>query len=80
MTASRPLSAIAADVRKHWKNVNYAAKPYLDAMATLNTINDKYFADDARTIVLYFLANARSFTGPDAKRIKADLKALAGVK
>lgn len=79
-TATRPLSVIAADIRKHWAKVNYAAKPYLDAMATLDTINDRYYADDARTIVLYFLSNARSFTGPDAKRIKADLKAILGGK
>lgn len=31
---------------------------------------------DAKTIVVYFLSNASSFRGPDAKRIKAELKSL----
>lgn len=77
----RPLSTIAAEIRKEWgAKVNYAAKPYLDAMATLNTMNDKYYADDAQYIVRYFLANAQSFRGDAAKRIKAELKAMAGIK
>ena len=77
----RPLSTIAAEIRKEWgAKVNYAAKPYLDAMATLNTMNDKYYADDAQYIVTYFLANAQSFRGDAAKRIKAELKAMAGIK
>jgi hypothetical protein len=31
-------------------------------------------------MVLYFLANAGTWRGPDAKRIKNELKALAGIK
>jgi hypothetical protein len=31
-------------------------------------------------MVLYFLANATTWRGEDAKRIKAELKKLAGVK
>ncbi len=70
----RPLYEIAADIRLYWKNVNYAAKPYLDALGYLTTIDDRYGWDDARSIVLYFLGNARSFRGEDAKRLKAELK------
>lgn len=78
----RSLSLIARDIRTHWvkkdgtPNVNYAAEPYLQAMARLKNITDTYYADDAKTIVVYFLSNARGFTGPDAKRIKAELKSL----
>lgn len=72
----RPLSVIAADIRRHWPNVNYAAVPYLEAMADLDAITDNYIADSARSIVLYFLSNARTWRGPDAVRIKAELKAL----
>lgn len=72
----RPLSVIAADIRRHWPNVNYAAVPYLEAMADLDAITDNYIADSARSIVLYFLFNARTWRGPDAVRIKAELKAL----
>jgi hypothetical protein len=79
-TATRPISVIAADVRAHWPKVNYGAVPYLDAMDSITSISDMYYADSAKSVVLYFLANASTWRGPDAKRIKAELKALAGVK
>ena len=72
----RSLSTIARDIESKWANVNYAARPYLDAMHSLNDIDDMYYYDTARSIVLYFLGNARSFRGEDAKRLKAELKAL----
>jgi hypothetical protein len=74
----RSLSIIATEIRKDWgPKVNFAAKPYLSAMAGLDSINDQYGYDDARSIVLYFLSNASSWRGETAKRIKAELKALA---
>ena len=74
----RNLSTIAAEIRKDWgSKVNFAAKPYLSAMAGLDSIDDHYGYDDARSIVLYFLSNASSWRGENAKRIKAELKALA---
>ena len=45
-------------------------------MGDLNSINDAYYMDSARSVVLYFLANAGTWRGDDAKRIKAELKAL----
>lgn len=80
MNNVRSLSVIAKDVKANWPKVNYAAKPYLDAMAQLDSINDRYYEDDAKSVVLYFLANASSWRGDEAKRIKAELKKLAGVK
>jgi hypothetical protein len=41
----RPLYIIASEIRRDWKNVNFAAKPYLSAMASLNDITDKYMSD-----------------------------------
>lgn len=82
MTDTRSLSVIARDIRMHWvkkdgtPNVNYAAEPYLHAMFSLRDANDMYGCDTAKSIVLYFLSNASSFRGPDAKRIKAELKSL----
>ena len=78
--AARPLRDIAADVRRDWKKVYFGAVPYLNAMATLDSINDNYGADDAKSVVLYFLANAQTWRGDTAKRIKSELKALTGVK
>ena len=74
----RSLSTIAAEIRKDWgSKVNFAAKPYLSAMAGLDSITDQYGYDDARSIVLYFLSNASSWRGDTAKRVKAELKAMA---
>jgi len=75
--ATRPLYEIAREIKNDWKNVNFAAKPYLDAMATLNSINDMYMFDTAKSVVLYFIANAATWRGETAKRIKAELKAMA---
>ena len=72
----RPISTIARDIEGSWAKVNYAARPYLDAMKDLNSINDMYYADTARYVVTYFLSNARAFTGPEARRLKAELKSL----
>ena len=73
---ARPLYEIAREIRKDWKNVSYYAAPYLQAMSCLETINDSYGYDSGRSIVAYFLANAGSWRGEVAKRIKAELKAL----
>ena len=72
----RSLSAIAREIRKHWPKPYFGSVPYLDAMGSLNTMSDHYGADDARGIVLYFLSNATSWRGPEAKRIKAELNAM----
>lgn len=77
---NRPLYIIAQDIKSNWHNINYAAKPYLEALYSLNTINDKYGYDDARSVILYFLCNAKSWRGDNAKRIKSELKSLAGIK
>lgn len=75
-TETRALSEIAQEVRQDWRNVYFGAKPYLDAMSQLTTLTDTYGADSARTIVSYFLANATSWRGETARRVKADLKAM----
>ena len=45
-------------------------------MYTLDSLNDQYGADDAVSIVLYFLSNAHGWRGPEARQIKAELKAM----
>lgn len=75
--STRSLSTIASEIRRDWgSKVNFAAKPYLSAMAGLDSITDSYGYDDARSIVRYFLSNAGSWRGDNAKRIKAELKAM----
>jgi hypothetical protein len=74
------ISTIAREISHNWKNVNYAAKPYLQAMHSLDTINDNFYQDDARSVVSYFLANASGYRGDTAKAHKAALKAIVGIK
>ncbi len=78
--STRPLYVIAQDIRANWPKVNYAAVPYLDAMATLETIEQNYYYDTGKSVVLYFLANAGSWRGDVAREIKKELKAMAGIK
>ena len=75
-TPARPLSTIAREIRSDWKKVNFAAVPYLQAMSTLNSVDDTYISDSARSIVNYFLSNASTWRGETAKRIKKELNAM----
>ena len=76
----RSLSTIAKEIKSDWKNISPYAKPYVDAMGQLDKITDKYHADDAKGIILYFLSNASTWKGEVAKRIKAELKAMGASK
>jgi len=70
----RPIRDIASDILYDWKNVSPYAKPYLTAMLTLDTIDDRYFLEDAETIIVYGLSNMSSFRGENARALKAELK------
>jgi hypothetical protein len=37
---------------------------------------DRYGMDSGKSIILYFLANASTWRGDTAKRVKAELKAM----
>ena len=73
---NRPIYEIASDIRTNWPKINYAAAPYLDAMRDLNAITDKYVWDTGASVVRYFLANASTWRGPEAKRIKLELNTM----
>jgi hypothetical protein len=79
---ARQLSEIAVEIRQNWKksisgtDVNFAAKPYLDAMSGMGDINSNYGWDSGKSIVAYFLSNASSWRGETAKRVKAELNKM----
>ena len=83
---ARPIWAIAREIRAKWvkkdgtPNVWFGAVPYLKAMETLTHINEMYGLDTAQTVVIYFLANAAQFKGEDARRIKKEIRQIAGLK
>ena len=72
----RNLSEIAREIIADWKNVNVHAEPYLRAMLTLNTIEDRFMVEDGKTQVIYFLCNANTWRGETARRIKKELNAM----
>jgi hypothetical protein len=76
MNQTRPLYQIAAEIKKDWKKVYFAAVPYLQAMSDLSSVSDNYGFDSGSSIVNYFLANANSWRGEVARRIKAELKGM----
>lgn len=78
-TPVRPLYTIANEIRKDWKKVYFGAVPYLQAMGTLNGINDSYGMDSGNSIVAYFLSNAGTWRGETARRVKKELKKMAGI-
>jgi hypothetical protein len=72
----RSLSTIVCEIQRDWKNVYFGAVPYLQALATMDKVTNDYGCDSGKVIVLYFLANAQSWRGETARRIKAELKSL----
>ena len=73
----RPLYEIAAEISNDWKGkVYFGARPYLSAMSTLDSIEDNYVYDSGKSIVLYFLANAGTWRGETARRIKIELNKI----
>ena len=79
VTQTRTLGAIAEEIKGDWKKPYFGAVPYLQAMLSLDSIDDDYGADHGRAIVRYFLSNASGYRGETARRLKAELKqALKG--
>lgn len=78
----RPLHQIAAEIRADWSKqvasgrVPPAADAYLRPMETLTSINDNYYMDSGKSVVLYFLANAGTYKGEKARELKKELKAI----
>lgn len=72
----RPLHVIAEEIIRDWRKPYFGAVPYLGAMRFLHTMRDAYGADDARSIVVYFIANSATWKGETARRVKAELRAM----
>lgn len=72
----RTLHEIAADIRRNWKDIRFNAKPYVDAMSQIFSAepNAPYLAENAKGVVTGFLANAGTWRGAEAKRIKEELR------
>lgn len=81
----RSLRAIAGEIFRDWtamsnKGENHPAYPYAQAMRGLDKVTDSYGADSGDYVVRYFLENARSWRGETARRVKAELRGMVGIK
>jgi len=72
-----PLQMIAKTILTDWSGrgagVHPHAAPYLTALLTMPSVHSYYGVDSGETVVRYFLSNARSWRGPVAKLVKAEL-------
>lgn len=73
---TRPIARIAREIRADWKKPYFGAVPYLDAMHSLDSIRDAYYHDSGSSVVRYFLANASTWRGETARRIKSELNSM----
>jgi len=78
MELTNNISQIAQIIVQDWKKVNFAAKPFLKAMLSLNTLEDDYGNESAESVVRRFLSNAGSWRGEIAKQVKAKLRNIVG--
>lgn len=78
----RPIHEIAREIRRDWKveNVYFGAVPYLEAMRSLEGIDDTYGCDPASEIIAYFLSNAKTWKGETARTLKNELREGLGLK
>jgi hypothetical protein len=79
----RAVSDIASDIRQHMPTgtmTRIFCRPYIEAMGQLLTWEDNYGAESAHEIGLRFLSNASHWRGPDAARIKAEIRTALGVR
>lgn len=63
-------------IKNDWREVSDNARPYLDAMEEIKTMNGVFGSDDGVGIVLYFLGNSHRWTGPVAREVKSYLKQI----
>ena len=73
---ARPLYEIADEIRADWVRPYFGAIPYIDALSVMNRVEDGYYLDSGESIINYFPANANTWRGEVARRIKAELKGI----
>lgn len=76
----RPLRDIAVEIRRAWTAITPAARPWVNAMAAVDTVTDTWGKDTGKDIIENFLKNCKGFEGEDAARLKNDLEAHLGVR
>jgi len=77
MTTLKSINRLAAEILVDWKEnpstarYRYHAFPYVEAMLSLSTCEDRYGLEYGDMIVAYALNNLIQWRGPKAREIKA---------
>ena len=78
--AHRLIMEIARDIKKAWPKPYFGAVPYINAMACMTTADKLYGEERCRDVLNYFLANANTFRGEEARKLKQELKDLIAAR
>ena len=65
---------IGDEINRLWTKPYFGAVPYIQALRACSDWKSNYIADTVKSVALYFLSNAQTWRGSDAKRIKAEIK------
>jgi hypothetical protein len=76
MNSELTVSDIAHAIAKDWKNISPYAADYLNAMKDIKDIDSAYYSDSAKSVILYFLVNANTYRGENARAYKTLLKKM----
>ena len=72
----RPIYKIALEIQADWEKIPVSASVYLEPMLRLWSVDDRYGYDSGRAVVMYFLSNAGTWRGENARRLKTELKEI----
>ncbi len=72
----RQLNEIADEIYANWKDPYFGAVPYIAAMRCLTDMSSVCGVENASSIVAYFLANAQTWRGEVARRVKKELNSM----
>lgn len=74
----RPLYEIAQEIKEDVESRAFwwKAKPYVEAMLSLDKITDVYMFEPADMVVRYALGNLMGWRGDKAKAIKDELRSM----
>ena len=80
----RPIKEIANEIGRDWsknkRGMHFSAVPPFEGMLSLDDIDDMYFSDTGRQVVASFLANAQTWRGPTARKLKAELNQILSLQ
>ena len=73
----RHLNEIASEIKSDWGHrLSENAAPHVEAMSSITSVGDSYGADTGLSAVAYFLANAQTWRGEVARRVKLELRSI----